>query len=484
MVSTAPAPPWTKEQLDSDLVTKKMILVQLQTEATPDFLTERKINAPPTQLVKNHTKKQLVDIYLKWRGTTLPAVDAQPTLAPSTTFSFSNAQPAPTTNTPFSFADAQPAATVPNFQFNFSPAPAPAPAVKSAVSNAVLRKDMEKLTMKHNSFADAKKAAAAERRAEKLATLTADVKPHVLKLEELQGSLDTLRSEYDAKLEALRFEYDGKRAPLYKARSVIVGDGQQVPKFWLDALQNHPDIEIFEHDKPILEYLSDIKCSSSVHSSTGNAEKGFQLAFVFRENPYFTNQILTQTYLLDPDDTEDDCIECIRGTEIDWKEAQNVTKKVVQKKQKKKGKTRTVHVEEEVMSFFNYFDPPELPDDDEMMDEDEMEQLQEQVEDLFDIGCCIRDKIIPRAVAWYTGEAVDPFDDDDDEIDDYDEDEDDDFGDDIADFYADPDDHDEDDNLGGFDSDEDEGEGEEEEGEGGSEKKRRAGSGEQECKQQ
>ena len=47
-----------------------------------------------------------------------------------------------------------------------------------------------------------------------------------------------------------------------------------------------------------------------------------------------------------------------------------------------------------------------------------MDQLHDSLEADYELGCVIKDKIIPRAVAWFTGAAVDPedeYDDDDDE---------------------------------------------------------------------
>ena len=48
----------------------------------------------------------------------------------------------------------------------------------------------------------------------------------------------------------------------------------------------------------------DVKTSSQL----GGGKQGFQLAFVFAENPYFTDKVLTKTYLMDPDD-EEECLE-------------------------------------------------------------------------------------------------------------------------------------------------------------------------------
>ena len=46
-----------------------------------------------------------------------------------------------------------------------------------------------------------------------------------------------------------------------------------------------------------------------------DSKKGFQLAFVFSANEYFEDEVLTKTYLMDPDD-EDECLTKAIGTDI------------------------------------------------------------------------------------------------------------------------------------------------------------------------
>ena len=54
-------------------------------------------------------------------------------------------------------------------------------------------------------------------------------------------------------------------------------------------------------------------------------------------------------------------------------------------------------------SFFNFFDPPTLP-------EDEEEEVDVDTQDLltsdFEIGHYIRERVVPRAVLFFTGEAL------------------------------------------------------------------------------
>ena len=54
-------------------------------------------------------------------------------------------------------------------------------------------------------------------------------------------------------------------------------------------------------------------------------------------------------------------------------------------------------------SFFNFFSPPKPPKD----EEDEVaEDIEERLELDYQIGEEIKEKLIPRAVDWFTGEAL------------------------------------------------------------------------------
>jgi len=93
------------------------------------------------------------------------------------------------------------------------------------------------------------------------------------------------------------------------------------------------------------------------------------------------------------------------GTEIKWKAGKNLTIKKVTKTEKAKGKKKgkappkTVVVEEKVDSFFNFFNPNGMIDEENPSEEEE--QLLEQD---YEVGVVIKETIIPNAVLWFTGE--------------------------------------------------------------------------------
>mmetsp|Transcript_107439 Transcript_107439/g.229383 ORF Transcript_107439/g.229383 Transcript_107439/m.229383 type:complete len:369 (-) Transcript_107439:155-1261(-) len=272
-----------------------------------------------------------------------------------------------------------------------------------------------------------------------------------------------LEREYEKEVQALQRKYTEQQAPLLEERMKLLtasaeGDAAKTGTpackgFWLQAMMHLPALEdqVEEWDAPVLEYLKDIKKD---FVDAAEPQKGFKLTFHFVENPYFTNDVLTKEYYTEetsPYTGEIDTTQ-VKSTEIDWKDGKDVTVEIVKKKATgggaKKAKQKNKEKAEPRDSFFrNFFRNLKvgeaIPDDvnleearqmcegEDSDEEDEDEMLNFLLDTDHDIGCAIRDQLVPFAVRWYTGEACpDEDDDDDDEDDDDDDDEDDDDDDD------------------------------------------------------
>merc|ERR1711977_213195 len=88
--------------------------------------------------------------------------------------------------------------------------------------------------------------------------------------------------------------------------------------------------------------------------------------------------------------------------------------------------TRVVKKTVPTESFFNFFSPPLAPTEED--DDDAASDIEERLELDYQLGEDIKEKLIPRAVDWFTGEALqyeqlDDFDEGDFEDEDDDEDE-------------------------------------------------------------
>lgn len=274
------------------------------------------------------------------------------------------------------------------------------------------------------------------------------IKRRVEALQSIQGEHDELEEQFQKEKAELEAKYAKLYEPLYVKRADLVkgttdvehpeveevpeaGDAAEaaaagddepgVPEFWLRAMKNHQLLteQITERDEGPLKHLLDIKTDKDLEEG----EKGFRLHFYFSENPYFTNSSLTKTYYMV--DEEDPILERAEGSEIHWNAGKNTTVKVMKKKPRKGSRnTKPITKTEQCESFFNFFSPPTVPGEDEEIDDDEAERLQEVMEADYEIGAILRERIVPRAVAWYTGEAIEDDDEEDDEDDEGDEDDD------------------------------------------------------------
>jgi len=189
-------------------------------------------------------------------------------------------------------------------------------------------------------------------------------------------------------------------------------DAKGLPKFWVHTLKNANEEALMgligPNDEPVLEHLMDI--TVSLHPDN----KGFSLSFHFSENSYFSNQVLVKEYTLrdgpDPESPLEydgpEIVSC-KGCKIDWKEGMDVTKRTMKVKTitGKKGEggdspSKAITKEINADSFFSFFSPPEVKEDGEVEDEDDQATLAMD----FDVGFAIKEKIIPRAVLYFTGE--------------------------------------------------------------------------------
>ncbi len=91
--------------------------------------------------------------------------------------------------------------------------------------------------------------------------------------------------------------------------------------------------------------------------------------------------------------------------------------------------TRVVKKTVPVESFFNFFNPPKAPGSDE--DDAESDDVEVRLELDYQLGEDIKEKLIPRAIDWFTGEAL-QFEEVDDDLEGDFEDEDDEEDDDLS----------------------------------------------------
>ncbi|THG97578.1 hypothetical protein EW026_g4442 [Hermanssonia centrifuga] len=286
-------------------------------------------------------------------------------------------------------------------------------------------------------------------------SLPVEVKRSVEGLKGIQVKHSELQNQYKRECLELEKKYLELQTPLYERRRAIVsGEAEptpeeiaageeeskkedpeytslpasagtsQIPEFWLTALRNHPGLNemITDRDAEALRSLADVQIT---YLPTKDKQPGFKILFHFKANDFFTNTVLEKTYLYQEEVgyTGDFVYDRAIGTPIVWKADKDLTKTFEIKKQRNKttNRTRLVRKAKPAESFFNFFSPPTPPDEDKVdsgdIDEDELEIIEEQLELDYQIGEDLKEKIVPRAVDYFTGKALEyeGFDDDDDE---------------------------------------------------------------------
>jgi len=275
-----------------------------------------------------------------------------------------------------------------------------------------------------------------------------ELPPHIQRrvfaLKNIRSQYIDLEKKFYEEAHALTLKYDKLYAPLLTKSATIVGGEYEptdeeskdnspdaeahpveakggkdagaekgVPNFWLTVMQNNMRVAetIVPEDEPALAFLKDVRVVLS------EKRDDFTLEFHFAENPYFTDSVLTKTYLFVPaeDHTNDLVFERSTGCKINWKPNKNLTVKIVKKPKAgggrggrgKKQNQRTVTTEEPCESFFNFFNPPEPEDE---MEPEEADALNEMLENDLDLGSIFRENLVPHAVLWFTGEALDDID--------------------------------------------------------------------------
>lgn len=301
-------------------------------------------------------------------------------------------------------------------------------------------------------------------------SLPAPVRRRVAGLKGIQKEHAKLEAQFQEEVLELEKKYFAKFTPLYQRRATIVNGAAEptddevqagkeeeeeeevdvkaederkqeekdittpgIPEFWLSAMKNQISLAemITDRDEEALKHLTDVRMEYL-------DRPGFRLIFEFAENEFFTNKTISKTYYYKEESGYggDFIYDHAEGCKIDWKADKDLTVRVESKKQRNKNtkQTRVVKVTVPTESFFNFFSPPQPPTDD---DDTIATDIEERLELDYQLGEDIKEKLIPRAIDWFTGEALqfeelgddmdaDEFDDEDDEDEEEDEDDDDD----------------------------------------------------------
>jgi len=197
--------------------------------------------------------------------------------------------------------------------------------------------------------------------------LLSNVHSDYLKIKEDQYGIeyDTIRDIYDKKnqeiydkIETIVTTKEKEQIEITqeeKEKYGIIDDDSEVKEivdYWEKVIINSRYFAITDKDKVILKYLNKIKMEKFPKNNTNNIND-FRVDFYFKENEFFSNEILSKTYIYNKDAT----LKKAEGTKINWKSPEkNTTIEKVRKKTRKGKRVFNEEKEKFVDSFFAIFE--------------------------------------------------------------------------------------------------------------------------------
>ena len=197
--------------------------------------------------------------------------------------------------------------------------------------------------------------------------LLSNVHSDYLKIKEDQYGIeyDTIRDIYDKKnqeiydkIETIVTTKEKEQIEITqeeKEKYGITDDDSEIKEivdYWEKVIINSRYFAITDKDKVILKYLNKIKMEKFPKNNTNNIND-FRVDFYFKENEFFSNDILSKTYIYNKDAT----LKKAEGTKINWKSPEkNTTIEKVRKKTRKGKRVFNEEKEKFVDSFFAIFE--------------------------------------------------------------------------------------------------------------------------------
>ncbi|KAH8292269.1 hypothetical protein KR054_007978 [Drosophila jambulina] len=214
--------------------------------------------------------------------------------------------------------------------------------------------------------------------------------------------------------------YEDRHNVIFEKRKKILEDfrkqthgdstpNENVSNFWLKVLKASYTEFISKKDEKILSNLVDVR--SRLYNEP---EVKFDIEFHFDKNEYFTNSVLKKTYFLnclpDPKDPLSydgaEIYKC-EGCTIDWKtpkSCDNSSKSSNTDLNFRCLKQTPLKGDSGNPSFFNFFSPPAVPGD---PDDDQFCDINAILQNDFELGFYLKERVIPKAVIFFTGEIAD-----------------------------------------------------------------------------
>jgi len=209
-----------------------------------------------------------------------------------------------------------------------------------------------------------------------------DLQKAINSMDEIQNNLDQLTEKASVEILVVEQKYNKLRRPHYQKRNEIIAT---LPAFWSTVFSNHPQVSsiMTEKDEEALTF-----CTEMEVEEFEDIKSGYKVTFRFKENPYFTNDVIVKEFHISDEMTDDDA-PASKHTEIKWKHGKCLVPKIPDPKA---GMKRSKDDMGGPASFFTWFNDT-------------------SEDGICEIGESLKDDIWPNPLQYYLNDINDSMED-------------------------------------------------------------------------
>lgn len=166
-----------------------------------------------------------------------------------------------------------------------------------------------------------------------------------------QNEIDALNEKASEEILQAEQKFNKLRKPHFEKRNAVI---ERIPNFWVTAFVNHPQISAIldEDEEECLQFMTKVEVEEFE-----DIKSGYKICFHFKENPYFSNKVLSKEFHLGT--SAEDEIDTPPGdptsksTEVSWSEGKDLVAKANEAQKASAGSKRQMAALSR--TFFQWF---------------------------------------------------------------------------------------------------------------------------------
>lgn len=162
-----------------------------------------------------------------------------------------------------------------------------------------------------------------------------------------QNEIDALNEKASEEILQAEQKFNKLRKPHFEKRNAVI---ERIPNFWVTAFVNHPQISAIldEDEEECLQFMTKVEVEEFE-----DIKSGYKICFHFKENPYFSNKVLSKEFHLGTSAEDEIGDPTSKSTEVSWSEGKDLVAKANEAQKASAGSKRQMAALSR--TFFQWF---------------------------------------------------------------------------------------------------------------------------------